>query len=640
MHASSLLDILSDMGYSMETNSSDQALIDSSDAKFIAWSKLANRYFYSLNEFESLKPEISKARLLINEYGLPCSKLAKNKFVAAYFNAILFTTPDAEEIEPWYQLALESYDDISNAEDKIILYNHLMLYNIWNGNMDHARMLYSDFLGIDAGDISNPLIQMMRFTMCAQIEWLNMNIENSIACVEEGLRFASRSGVSDWNAQLAGQAVYAHMSERNYVQAELWLQKVEHYKNPQRILDNAQYHYLRGWMEFHQDQSHAALLHAKRAVALTEQAAVPFTEATSRILLAQVQYQRHDYSMAGWHVAMALKIGRKMRSYHILFAGLLAASWVAKDVHLHKLGLSRLKKAFQLGAVHGYYNIPGWPHAIMVELCQLALNEGIETKYTCKLIALHHMQPTHISEISSAWPWPVELFCFGSLRVRVQGKDIHIGNRQHHVIGLLKLLIIHPRGLMHQKVCDALWPEVEGDHAMRSLHVTQLRLRKLLGHQGALVVEQGKTHLNHTIVMNEMSAFSDILQQAEVLTGDKGELLVGRLVQIYEGCLLEGDMDLPGVIGCREVLHVRFLNVVQSHIDVLIRNQEYVRCEMICLKVLDIDDLAESVCYALLQIYHLTDSPIKMRRLYENYRLALRKQHGIAPSKTMQKLFP
>lgn len=608
------------------------------EEKFVKWASCMNSYFYELNEFSLLKTQIADADQLIQRYGLPDSRFVRSKFIAAYFNTLLFVMPDAKKIEPWYQRVIECYDDITELEDRIILYNHLMLYNIWNGKLDHARMLYKDFLGIDTVEISNPLIHMMRFTMCAQIEWLNMNVEKSVGYVEEGLRFAEEADVSQWNAQLAGQAVFAFILVQDFEQAEQWLQRVEGYKNPERTLDNAQYHYLRAWLSFHVGQLQASCSHAQRAVELTQQAGVPFTEAAARILLAGILYQQSNYAKASWQLALALRIGRRMQSGHISFAALLAASWVARDFHLEKIGIKRLRQAFKLGADNSYYNVPGWSHLIMAELCQLALNEGIEKEYTCQLISLHHMQPANLANVPSDWPWPVELFCFGTLRIRVRGKDVIPGTRQQRVIELLKLLVIHPVGIANPKICDLLWPDAEGDSAMRSLYVTQLRLRKLLEHQDALVVHQGRTSLNAAVVMNEMVAVKHELKEVNRSSCDGGEMMT-RLMQRYRGRLLEHDENLSWLASRRENLHRGFLKSVESHVKNLLAQLNYELAESVCLDMLEIDEMAEDIYFQLLHLYQLLGSSSKVYHLYEQYRLLL-EQNGLLPSENIRRFQP
>ncbi|MDX8390043.1 MAG: BTAD domain-containing putative transcriptional regulator [Mariprofundaceae bacterium] len=607
-------------------------MITSIERAFVDWADHANHFFYNLNEFNPLKAELKRAEQLIRQHGLPDSLPIRSKFIAAYFNAQLFITPDASKIQPWYQQAMAHYDDMVDTEEKIILYNHLMLYNIWNGNMEQARLLYKDFLGVHPNEISNPLIQMMRFTMCAQLEWLNMDVEKSITYVEEGLSFANKNKGEGWNVQLSSQAVYAAMAVKNLELAEEWLKKIELLKRPDRTLDHAQYHYLRAWLNVHQDRPQAALSHAKRAVELTQKACVPFTEATARILLSQILYQQREYTKAAWHIVLALRIGRRMQSRHILFASHLAASWVASDFHFKKQGVQHLKKAFEMGAEHGFYHIPGWPHNIMEKLCQVALEREIEQEYTRKLIQMHHIHPTDLNNVPPNWPWPVELFCFGALKIHIRGKEITIGSRQKRTIELLKFLLIHPDGVANHKICDALWPEAEGDFATRSLHVTQHRLRKILEHQDALRVHQGVTKLNLFIVMNEMDVVQHLLHQAEKKGDTNHHGIAERLIEKYSGMLLESDMDFPWLISSREHLHLRFIHIIDTYIKTLIHNKEWQQAELTCLKVLKIDDLNENTHCRLLQICHASGSTAKMHRLYSQYSMMLKQRYGIAPS--------
>lgn len=611
------------------------------EIQFIDWSARANRYFYQMREFAPLHHELKVADRLLHQHGLPDSISVRSQFIAAYFNALLFTTPDRSRIYPWYQRAKACYDDMLHVEDKIILYNHLMLYNIWTGNMDHARMLYRDFLGIDVTALSNPLIQMMRYTMCAQLEWLNMRVKESIAYVEKGLSFSRQHGASDWNIQLTSQAVYAAISVHDFVQAEQWLQKIESDKRPDRTLDHAQYHYLRAWLDIHVDQPQTAYTHAQRALALTQKAAVPFTIATTEILMAQILYQRHEYPRAAWHILQALRIGRNMQSLHILFAAHLAASWIARDFHLKKQGIKHLRQAFSLGAKNGFYHIPGWPHQIMASLCQIALEEGIEQEYACTLIRMHHIHPADMNHIPATWPWPVELFCFGFLRVRIGGKDVSISLRQKRTVELLKLLLIHPDGVSAHKICDTLWPAVDADIAMQSLYVTQHRLRKLLTCQDALVTEQGRTRLNPLVVMNEMVIVQRLLQQVERAgdeTDDDVDATINRLIQIYTGMLLATDKGVPWLVSARGHLHLRCMQVIESHIQTLIAQQAWGQAELLCLKMLEADDLNEAMYYQLLCICQASGSTAKMHRLYTEYSLMLKQRYGIKPARKIQLL--
>jgi len=478
----------------------------------------------------------------------------------------------------------------------------------------------------------------MRFTICAQMEWLNMNVEKSVAYVEEGLSFSRQSGAHEWDGQLIGQAVYGLISVQDFEQAEQWLEKFELHKSPERALDNMQYHYLRAWLGLHVDQSQVAEMHGRRALALAQQTEIPFAEAAARIILSEILYREKSPVLSSYQLAKVLIIGRKMQSKYITFAALIASSWVALDFHLKKVGIRRLRRAFKLGAENGYYTVPGWPHLIMAELCQLALHEGFETEYACQLIRRHRIQPTDLDDVPADWPWAVELFCFGRLRIRVQGKDIVLGNRQQRVIELLKLLLIHPNGIANQKICDLLWPDAEGDSAIRSLHVTQLRLRRLLEDQDALVVHQGSSKLNPALVMNEMVLIRNRLTEINTSSGEVSHIITDIMPR-YVGRLLADDEHLPWLIGHRENLHRSFLKAVESHVKGLIAQLNYDVAESVCLEVLEIDGLAEDIYFQLLHLYQLSGSSSKVYHLYEQYRLLL-EQHDLLPSENIRRFQP
>jgi len=603
---------------------------------FMEWSSHVASFFFDQNTFGSLREEIVLADGLMAKHGMPKSSSVHNYFVSVYFKAVFFVIADAKVVEPWCQRAMACYDTATTLEEKIFLFNDLMLYNIWMGNMSHARMLYKDFLGIDIVDVQDVLIHTVRFTICAQIEWLNMNVEKSIAYVEEGLVYSQKSGAHQWDGQLIGQAVYGLIAMQDFEQAEQWLQKFEENKDPERRLDNMQYHYLRAWLGLHAGQLEEACVHARRSLELSQQTEILFAESAARIILSEILHRKSKYIEAGWHLARALRIGKKMNSKHILFASLIASCSVIIGFHLKKLGIRRLRQAFKFGAENGYYNVPGWPHLIMAELCQLALHEGIETEYTRKLIRTHRIQPANLDNVPADWPWAIELFCFGKLRIRVQGKEIVLGSRQQRVVELLKLLLVYPEGIANQKICDLLWADAEGDAAMRSLHVTQLRLRKLLEHQDALLVHQGMTSLNPALVMNEMVTVKSRLKEINISSdGLMGEQVV-ELIRRYDGRLLAHDENIPWLRSRRENLHRSFLKAVDSHIKRLIADSHYDVAESVCLEILEIDELAEDIYFQLLHLYQLLGFSNKVHHLYEQYRLLL-EEHGLFPSENFRK---
>jgi len=610
------------------------------DSAFMQWAKHANACFYHLHEFSQLGEEIRHADALIARHGMPEHDPVRSRFVAAYFNALIFCQPDARAVAPWYERAMLAYEQLDQGSDRIVLHNHLMLYDIWIGRMAHARMLYRDFLGYADGSITNPLIRMMHYTMCAQLEWLDMEIKQCLSYVEEGLAFAARAGVDTWNAQLAAQAVYALISAGRLPEAAQWLARLETYKNPERSLDHAQYHYLRAWLALSQRESKEACIHAGQALKLTQKATVPFAVAATRILLAQALYQEGKLVRAGAHIAKAAATGRLMRSNHIRFATLLAATQLAKDQDRENASVRHLRHALRLGQGQGYWNIPGWPHQVMSCLFEMALRHEIEPEYVGRLIRLHRAQPADAATPPVAWSWPVEASCFGRLGLRVDGRNAVNGRNRNRLYAMLRFLLIHPQGASNQMICDALWPEAEGDKAVRALHVTQHRLRELLEHRDALQVDHGMSCLNGEVVHNDFQQCQQLLDRLESCGRQRHDKLIGTLMGVYRGMLFEDAMDAPWLISVREQTHLRVLHGLGRQLSALISDAETDQTEMFALQMLAIDPLAETICLQLLSLYQQQREHIKMRRVYDEYTHILRDRYGETPSSRFKAFFP
>ncbi|TXC67271.1 hypothetical protein FSC37_20955 [Piscinibacter aquaticus] len=98
------------------------------------------------------------------------------------------------------------------------------------------------------------------------------------------------------------------------------------------------------------------------------------------------------------------------------------------------------------------------------------------------------------------WPWPLRIRALGSFDVLADDRALDFGARpQKKPLDLLRLLVARgPVPLDTATVLDALWPEAEGDRAKASLDMAVLRLRKLLGHDDALRLDQGRLGLNRS----------------------------------------------------------------------------------------------------------------------------------------------
>lgn len=444
----------------------DQAIDDHNiDLAFAAWTGLAECSFYNLNRYSQLKKWVEKADTLLETELLPTQELRRNAFIAAYFSAILFCKPDKKRLIHWQSLAHHALNNSTHPEIRTLLSNHLILAGIWQGDMLQARLLAKEFLGDDSLHDQNPLIFMMQKAVQAQVAWLNTDKEESLRQVKAGLNYSSLSKLHIFDAQLTAQAVYACMVDNDFNGAEKHLKSIEKTKNPHHTLDNSQYHYLTAWVAVSTGDIETAYIHAQRTVELSKIAGIPFTEAISRILLAQVHFEKNNLIRALHHLAKAQRIGKRMGSLHIRYAGLLAQSWAMFQFKRECLALRYLRIAFEIGAKQGYLHIPGWPYKIMDQLCEIALRNTIEPDYAKKLIRLHHIPPANAIDAPADWPWAVKIITLGGFKLYVQGELVIFKRKtQKKPLELLKAVIaLGGKDVAIYSLMDKLWPESEGD---------------------------------------------------------------------------------------------------------------------------------------------------------------------------------
>jgi DNA-binding SARP family transcriptional activator len=137
---------------------------------------------------------------------------------------------------------------------------------------------------------------------------------------------------------------------------------------------------------------------------------------------------------------------------------------------------------------------------------------------------------------------------------------------------LLKALVaLGGEAISQDKLADMLWPEAEGDLALRNIKTTLNRLRKLLGCHDYLVVREGALSLNHEHCWTDLWRFTELAREIDTATRfDEGLLPPARLQALadqlhiaYPHPLLCNSREswLPAV---RQRLHQHYLRCIEK----------------------------------------------------------------------------
>ena len=309
-----------------------------------------------------------------------------------------------------------------------------------------------------------------------------------------------------------------------------------------------------------------AITHGRRGSALCQSSGYGWAEAVCRMNLCCA------YIMAGNLVDAREEIAR-IRTLVGHSLPILQASMELYEALLCLYSGDRdsarlaLTRGMSLRSHTAYVWGPGWNRPAIAELAAFALEEGIfQTEMTRIIKALHLVPP---APDAKSWPWPVRINALseGVIALESDRPPTPKGKSAHKLLELLKALIAFGgRHVPGTQLADLLWPDADGDAAQKSLETSVHRLRKRLGSEDAILVQDGKISLNDKICHLDLWSFNHLANELEdpSLDADAWEGKAQAALRLYSQHLLADEIELPWMSGPRESVRQRWLQIVRT----------------------------------------------------------------------------
>jgi DNA-binding SARP family transcriptional activator len=240
-----------------------------------------------------------------------------------------------------------------------------------------------------------------------------------------------------------------------------------------------------------------------------------------------------------------------------------------------------------------------------------------------------------------AWPWPIKIYSLGRFAVVIDEVPLRAsGKTQRKPLDLLKSLIaLGGREVSSSAIIQWLWPNSEGDAGQTTFDSNVHRLRKLLGRDDAVLVNDGRVTLNAQIVWVDVWAFERVLGKAE--TGDKAHTddsiltrskTAAAAFRLYQGHFLGQEEERPWMFAMREKLRSKW----SRHLLVLGRRWEaggeWDKATELYQRGLELDTLAEELYRRLMTIYQRRGQYASALEVYRRCRQMLSVVLGVKPS--------
>jgi len=537
---------------------------EQNDGWLLSWSKIVDTFVYSWNDFNELDVWLDEMDNWLDRPEIFSSKDIESRVATGVLIALTFRQPNHPEIERWGDRTEALMLKSSQANLRIMQGNQLCRYFRWSGDLSRSEAVMETLRPVAMSSQVSPMRQLMWYINEAIYALNALSPEACMKIVEEGLEFADREGIHLLDDLLYGQAVNCALATGNREQAREYLDKMAVEFNQEKRLDAAYYHYLSAWYALSKKNYKQALDHAQNGLFLTQKAGVPYLQALQELSLSQVFSYFEKAAERDQHLQEATEIAESINSEHLRYHCLLVKAFYYFVDDDEANTLPTLRAALTKGRRQGYNTVEWWRQDMMAALCTIALENDIEPVFVRGLIRRHKLVPNSAPVEIDTWPWAIRIYSLGRFTIVKDDEQLAFkGKAQHRPLELLKAIIaLGGRGITEQQLCDALWPDAEADAARNSMGTTLHRLRKLLGYENVVTVQDGELSIDARYCWVDVWAVQRLLglldRQLEKEKNpdlDALDQTVSRIFRLYQGDFLGRTEERSWSINLRDKLN-------------------------------------------------------------------------------------
>lgn len=194
------------------------------------------------------------------------------------------------------------------------------------------------------------------------------------------------------------------------------------------------------------------------------------------------------------------------------------------------------------------------------------------------------------------------------------------------------------RSVAASTLAGALWEDSVEGAARHALDMAVSRLRKLLGDDRAILIQEGKLALNDKLVWIDAYAFERLAGDFQKHPGNAGLNLAQQALARYTGAFLAGDEEAAWLLGRRDRLRSHYLRLVSAHGSALERLGQWNQAIDAYRRALELEPLAEAIYQGLMRCHLELDEPAQALETYRRCRQMLSVVLSVSPNPQTEKL--
>lgn len=609
-----------------------------SDGAFLAWTAVVDLICLEWADFSRLDRWLEEAECLRREFGAPAEVLA-GRFTASVFGALVFRRPQDPTIHTFADRLLSLIETCPDPNDRILLGCNLQLhYTVGVGRNAQIERLMTA-LDPPVGVVPGPFAGALLWGLRSMQHWSRGQMQQAAAAAESGSKLARANGLRMWDFLLGALQVYAWLNDGELDKCRAALARLARCLEPRRKIDVAHYHYLVCLTSLLAEEGAQALQHIGIANAIVSRYGGPQQHALGSLALAQALHALRRTHEAWPALAHGRQIGVSMQSGIVCFQADLCEALFALDEGDDERCAGALQRAFATGAAQDYVNHNAFRPAVIARLCAFALAHDIEPDYARRLIRRRCLKPPSVD--ADCWPWPVKIYTLGRFSVVVDGKTIDTaGHLQPKPVELLQALIAFGgRQIAIPGVIASLWPDAESRGGRNAFDATLSRLRRLLGHEDSVLIDDGRVRLNDALCWVDVWPFERLLSKVQRDLAHTGNAICAdlraqteTLLRLYHGDFLEREECRPWLLSRRERLRNRLSSLIGDVASRLEADQEWRLATRLYRRIIELEPLAEAGYRRLMACLQQSGEAAEALRVYGRCCEVLMSGLGAMPS--------
>jgi DNA-binding SARP family transcriptional activator len=576
------------------------------------------------------------------------SKELEARLLDGMVTALVLCKPEHPEIGTWVNRAAALLEQSLPLTIKARLIHAVLFYYILQFDVPRMDLVYGHLKAIIKSNDIPPVTGLFMHLMEANYHVMKANHEECLAAVNDGLGLAREIDVHLMDHFFMCHAAMSCLNENNQQEAQGFLDTLTGNYDQMNPWEKKAYHQVKAREALILNDTNQAYFHASKTLDFILQLGFKVHIALGHYILSQALHVlgKHDEEVK--NIKESLEATRMIEETTHGFYTTLLQSTCAFDRGDDSSGYEYLNEAFTYGNEHGHLGTYGDIPKETARLCARAIEAGIKPEYAKWLIRKRRLTleppPYHLE----GWPWPVKIYTLGRFSILIDDTALTYSRKgQNKPLEVLKILVSGGgSNVADTYVADTLWPDAEGDLAMQALATNLHRLRKLLGRNDAVLLQNGMLALDKHLCWVDARAFEYCLNRADSLwenastTGDYDEACsqICSAIDFYRGEFLPDEQWLPDVVPMREHLHAKFLKSLSRMGEHLVKTGQYDRARQAIECGLDIDSCAEDLYRLLMVCMHCQGLKAEALSVFERCKKTLQVELGTTPSKDTEAL--